>query len=124
VEAMPAGLAAITDRLHEGLDAVDRTTAWLGQRHEAFDDVAAGATPYLRLLATVVGGVLLARGAAAAQRLLDEEASGADANFLVAKVTIARFFATQLLPGVLGLEAAVTAGATDLRVLEPGQLAP
>jgi 3-(methylthio)propanoyl-CoA dehydrogenase len=124
VDAMPAGLAAITDRLHEGLDAVDRTTAWLGQRHEAFDDVAAGATPYLRLLATVVGGVLLARGAAAAQRLLDEEASGADANFLVAKVTIARFFATQLLPGVLGLEAAVTAGATDLRVLEPGQLAP
>jgi 3-(methylthio)propanoyl-CoA dehydrogenase len=124
VEAMPAGLAAITDRLHEGLDAVDRTTAWLGERNDAFDDVAAGATPYLRLLATVVGGVLLARGAAAAQGLLDEGASGADADFLAAKVTIARFFATQLLPGVLGLEAAVTAGATDLRALEPGQLAP
>jgi 3-(methylthio)propanoyl-CoA dehydrogenase len=124
VDAMPAALAAITDPLHEGLDTVDRTTAWLGEHHEAFDDVAAGATPYLRLLATVVGGVLLARGAAAAQRLLDEGASGADADFLVAKVTIARFFATQLLPGVLGLEAAVTAGAADLRALEPGQLAP
>jgi 3-(methylthio)propanoyl-CoA dehydrogenase len=124
VDAMPAALAAITDPLHEGLDTVDRTTAWLGEHHEAFDDVAAGATPYLRLLATVVGGVLLARGAAAAQRLLDEGASGADADFLVAKVTIARFFAAQLLPGVLGLEAAVTAGAADLRALEPGQLAP
>jgi 3-(methylthio)propanoyl-CoA dehydrogenase len=124
VDAMPTALAAITDPLHEGLDTVDRTTAWLGEHHEAFDDVAAGATPYLRLLATVVGGVLLARGAAAAQRLLDEGASGADADFLVAKVTIARFFATQLLPGVLGLEAAVTAGAADLRALEPGQLAP
>jgi 3-(methylthio)propanoyl-CoA dehydrogenase len=128
VDAMPAALAAITDPLHEGLDAVDRTTAWLTEHHEAFDDVAAGATPYLRLLATVVGGVLLARGAVAAQRLLDEGAAGADADldadFLVAKVTIARFFATQLLPGVVGLEAAVTAGATDLRALEPGQLAP
>ena len=124
VDELPASLAAVAAALHDGLDAVDRTTAWLGEHREAFDDVAAGATPYLRLLATVVGGVLLARGAAAAQRLLDEGASGADADFLAAKVTIARFFATQLVPGVLGLEAAVTAGAADLRALSASQLAP
>ncbi len=124
VDAMPTSLAAMTAGLHDGLDAVDRTTAWLGEHHAAFDDVAAGATPYLRLLATVVGGVLLARGAAAAQRLLDEGASGDEADFLTARITIARFFATQLVPGVLGLEAAVTAGAADLRALDAEQLAP
>ncbi len=124
VDHLPASLAAIADALHDGLDGVDRTTAWLGEHRESFDDVAAGASPYLRLLSTVVGGVLLARGAAAAQRLLDEGATGADAEFLAAKVTIARFFATQLVPAAVGLESSVTAGATDLRALHAGQLAP
>jgi len=124
VDALPAALAALAAPLHDGLDAVDRTTAWLAAHREDFDAAAAGATPYLRLLATVVGGVLLARGAAAAQRLLDEGAAGDEAGFLEAKITIARFFATQLVPAVLGLEAAVTAGADDLRALDAAQLAP
>jgi 3-(methylthio)propanoyl-CoA dehydrogenase len=124
VDHLPDGLTAIAEALHEGLDAVERTTAWLAEHRESFDDVAAGATPYLRLLATVVGGVLLARGAAAAQRHLDDGTADHDQGFLTAKITIARFFATQLLPTAIGLAPAITAGATDLRTLDPTQLAP
>jgi 3-(methylthio)propanoyl-CoA dehydrogenase len=124
VAALPDTLEAIRRPLVDALEVTERTTRWLGEHREATDDVAAGATPYLRLLATVVGGVLLARGAAAAQRLLDEGASGDEARFLAAKVTIARFFATQLVPAVHGLAPAVTAGVADLRALDADQLAP
>ncbi|MFU8840473.1 MAG: acyl-CoA dehydrogenase [Nitriliruptoraceae bacterium] len=124
VAALPDPLEAIRTSLVDALEVTERTTRWLGEHREAMDDVAAGATPYLRLLATVVGGVLLARGAAAAQRLLEAGASGDEARFLTAKVTIARFFATQLVPTVHGLAPAVTAGAADLRALDAGQLAP
>jgi alkylation response protein AidB-like acyl-CoA dehydrogenase len=124
VAALPEELQAIRTPLAEALEVLGQTTRWMGEHREAMDDVAAGATPYLRLFATVVGGVLLARGAAAAQRLLDEGAAGDEARFLTAKVTIARFFATQLLPAVHGLVPAVTAGAGDLRALDADQLAP
>lgn len=124
VAALPDSLEAIRAPLADALEITERTTRWLGEHREAMDDVAAGATPYLRLLATVVGGVLLARGAAAAQRLLDEGAAGEEARFLEAKVTIARFFATQLVPAVHGLAPAVTAGVADLRALDADQLAP
>ncbi len=122
VESLPASLEAIATPLAEGLAAVEHATAWIGEHRGSPDDVAAGATPYLRALATVVGGVLLARGAAAAQRLLEEGASPADERFLVAKATTARFFATQVVPIVPGLVAAATAGASDLRALDADQL--
>ncbi len=122
VDALPTTLSALTAPLHEGLDVVERTTAWLDAHRDAMDDVAAGATPYLRVLATVVAGVLLARGAAGAQQQLDDGAD--DDGFLTAKVTVARFFATQIVPTVGGHAAAVTAGAEDLRALTPAQLAP
>jgi hypothetical protein len=77
------------------------------------------------VLATVVGGVLLARGAAAAQGRLDADDLGRyDADFLAAKVAIARFNARQLVPQVHGLVPAVTEGADDLYALTPAQLAP
>ncbi|MEX2549127.1 MAG: acyl-CoA dehydrogenase [Nitriliruptoraceae bacterium] len=124
VESLPETLQAIATPLADALAEVERATAWLGERRGTFDDLSAGATPYLRALATVVGGVLLARGAAAARRLLDDGASPADEGFLEAKITIARFFASQVVPSVPGLVAAVTAGAGDLRALDPAQLGP
>ena len=124
VAALPDSLASIRTPVAEALETAERTTRWLGEHRESVDDVGAGATPYLRLLATVVGGALLARGAAAAQGLLDVGASGDQARFLTAKIAIARFFATQLVPAVHGLAPAVTAGAADLRALDADQLAP
>jgi alkylation response protein AidB-like acyl-CoA dehydrogenase len=125
VEASPEALAAIATPLLRALDVVDETTRWLFEHRETPNDVFAGATPYLRILATAVGAVLLARGAAAAQRLLDDGDHGAyDADFLAAKVTTARFFATQVLPVVHGLAPAVTAGADDLYAVDAAALAP
>lgn len=123
VVALPASLAAIAQPLVAGLGVAERTTAWLHQNRAAPDDVSAGATPYLRILATVIGVTLLARGAAAAQRILDGDGPQADAELLAAKVTVARFFATQILPTVHGLEPSVTAGATDLQALSVAQFA-
>jgi len=122
VEGLPSTLEAMATPLAEGLTAVERATAWLGEHRGSPDDVAAAATPYLRAFATVVGGVLLARGAAAAQRLLEDGGSSAEERFLEARVTTARFFATQVVPSVSGLVAAATAGASDLRALDADQL--
>ena len=74
------------------------------------NDILAGATPYLRMFGTVIGSWLLARSALAAWRLLNGE-GGSDAAFLEEKIATARFYTEQLLPQVVGLLPAVTAGA-------------
>jgi 3-(methylthio)propanoyl-CoA dehydrogenase len=125
LDELPAELAAIADGVRTGLDALEEATAWIAARRETPLDVFAGASPYLRVFATVVGGALLARGAAAAQRRLDAgDLGGYDADFLAAKVTSARFFATQLLPAALGLLPSVMAGADDLYAWDPAAIAP
>jgi 3-(methylthio)propanoyl-CoA dehydrogenase len=125
VDALPAELAAIADGVRAGLDAIEEATAWIAARRETPLDVFAGASPYLRVFATVVGGALLARGAAAAQRRLDAgDLGGYGADFLAAKVTSARFFATQLLPAALGLLPSVMAGADDLYAWDPAAIGP
>jgi 3-(methylthio)propanoyl-CoA dehydrogenase len=125
LDGLPAELAAIADGVRAGLDALEEATDWIAAHRENPLDVFAGASPYLRVFATVVGGALLARGAAAAQRRLDAgELGGYDADFLAAKVTSARFFATQLLPAALGLLPSVTAGADDLYAWDPAAIAP
>jgi 3-(methylthio)propanoyl-CoA dehydrogenase len=124
-EAIPEPLAPIRAPLSEAMDALERCTDWIFAHHEAPNDVFAGATPYLRMFATVVGGAYLAKGAVAAQAALDDGDTGSfDADFLSAKVTIARFYAQQLLPSVHGLVGAITAGAEDLYAVNPTQLAP
>jgi 3-(methylthio)propanoyl-CoA dehydrogenase len=125
VDELPTELAAIADAVRAGLDGLEEATDWIAARREAPLDVFAGASPYLRVFATVVGGALLARGAAAAQRRLDGgDLGGYDAGFLAAKVTSARFFATQLLPAALGLLPAVMAGAEDLYAWDAAAIAP
>ena len=83
----------------------------------------AGATPYLRLMATVVGGELMARGAKAAKEQLDAGANGGDKAFYEGKIVTARFFAEQVLPTVHGLKAQVEATARDLYALDEAQYA-
>ncbi len=125
VDELPDELAAIADGVRAGLDALEEATAWIAARRETPVDVFAGASPYLRVFATVVGGALLARGAAAAQHRLDAgDLGGYDAGFLAAKVTSARFFATQLLPAAVGLLPSVMAGAEDLYAWDPAAIAP
>ncbi|MBY5164436.1 acyl-CoA dehydrogenase [Salsipaludibacter albus] len=107
-----AGVAA-------GLDVLEETTTWLLEHRADLRDVFAGATPYLRLFATVVAGTLLARGASAA---LDQVEAGVDVDFHRAKLTTARYFAEQVVPEVHALAPRVTATARDLFALDPDQL--
>ena len=79
---------------------------WLGLAAPV--DALAAATPYLRLLASVVAGWLLGRQAQAAH------AGAADDAYLAAKVATARYFCTQVLPTAAALVPAVTAGAAVL----------
>jgi len=82
---------------------VRRATDWIMAR--AADPVAvlAGATPYLRMMSVLVaGGYMLDAAMVAA-----DDAS-LDAGFREARVATARFFGEQIVPQVLGLEAAVT----------------
>ena len=75
----------------------------------------AGATPYLRLFGTVLGGWFLARQAIAAR------AAGSD-DFHAAKVATARYYLEQVLPTARGLVPSVIAGPDTLLALTPNQL--
>ena len=70
----------------------------------------AGATPYLRLVATVVGGWLMGRQAMAAT----STAKGLDDSYLAAKCATARFYMEQILPTINGLVAQVQGTAGPL----------
>ncbi len=125
VDGLPDACRDIGAALAAAVDELATTTDWLFTRRESLADVLAAATPYLRMFATVVGGWQLAKGAAAAQRLLDAGHTDAyGTGFLEARLTVARFYATQLLPQVHGLAPAVMAGADDLFAVTAEQLAP
>jgi alkylation response protein AidB-like acyl-CoA dehydrogenase len=96
---------ALRDGLEAGLETLREATAWL-RAAPAPDDAAAGATPYLRLFATTLGGFLLARAMRAAAKT-----GSADAE---TRAAAARFFIGQILPPAIGLLPAVTAGAAAL----------
>ena len=124
-------VAATADGLHDDLDAlrgplVDgvraaRTcTDWL-LAHPG-DAALAGAAPYLRLLATVVGAWLLARSAEVARSEFAAGATGGEAGTLAAKGVTAEFFCRQLLPPAVALAPAVTGGAEILSALDAEQL--
>lgn len=111
-----ATLRLIGERLDAGVVALARATDWLLAR-ESFEDVLAGATPYLKQFGDVVGGYYLARGAQAAAKAL---AGGSDERaYLEARITVARFFAQNFLTEAVGLTDAVTAGVDDLPRLDP-----
>jgi len=115
VTAAGDALAPIGDRLAAGHKVLKEATEWLMANGLADPTNAlAGATPYLRMSGTVVGGWLLARSALAAQRRLDAGASGAEQSLLQQKIVTARFYCDQILPTADGLLAAVTAGPQDL----------
>ena len=112
-------LARTRAALAASVAATRAATTWAIEN--AADPVAvmAGATPYLRMMATTTAGYMMARSALAAL------AGGGDLNpeFAAAKVATARFFCEQLMPMADGLLAAVTAGAEPLTILDPVALA-
>ena len=91
--------------LATAIEALDRATAWLLEEGaKKVVSGAAGATPYLALCGSVLGGWLLARSAV-------EAARQDNAAFAAAKLKTARFYAENLLGETSGLAGAVIRGA-------------
>ena len=113
LDAGGSEFAGIRDRIDESLACVRNTVMWL-MEHGIADvrNALAGATPFLRMFGLLVGARYLADSALAAKA--DIDAGVGDAEYLNARITVARFYCDNLLPGVLGLESAVTAGFEDL----------
>ncbi len=107
------GCESIKHNLDAGIDALEKATAWLvDTRANTPDQALAGATPYLRLLGTVAGGIMMARTAVAAQKALATP-NGREA-FYRAKLETARFYACNILPQASALADAVTEGAESV----------
>jgi alkylation response protein AidB-like acyl-CoA dehydrogenase len=102
-----AGAEDLRQPLAAALDDLEEATRWLQAGHgNDADAAAAGATPYLRMLATTLGGFLLTRAAV--------RAGAAGHPLAEAKLASARFYVTQLLPPAAALRSAVTAGSAPL----------
>jgi len=118
---VPSGVTDLLEPMRSARDlALTTGERLLALAAERPQDALAGATPYLRLLATVVATGLVLRGAVAAQQRLDAGDHGPySAAFLRARVLRARILVTRVLPVVHGLAPVVTAGADDLFALSP-----
>ena len=105
-----AALRSIAIELVRAHKAVESATVWLQtQMRSSPVQALPGATPYLRMMGLLAGAHYLGRGAVAAAQQLD--AGGADALFLNTRISVAQFFAEQLLPQAEGLLGPVTRGA-------------
>jgi hypothetical protein len=103
-----ADLGLTAPRLRHAALALERATAWLGERqHNDLATALAGATPYLRLFALALGGALLAREALAAR-------GSGDGNDGAARAALARFFAEHVAVAAPGLAQAVMEGADSV----------
>ena len=115
-----ADLAGLAPWLDDALAATKVATLWSAAANNS-DDIAAGATPYLRMMGLTFGGWLLAKQAVTAQHFLND--GQGDVAFLSAKIATARFYAEQLLPQVGALSGPVTRGAATLYAISDEGLA-
>lgn len=114
-----AGMGEMAERLEAAAADLQAASRWLLEKGGAStDDGLAGATPYLRMFGTTVGGWLLAKSALAAHRLSAQGSNDFGQPFLDAKIATATFYAGQILPQVHGLLPSVMAGADPLFAVE------
>jgi acyl-CoA dehydrogenase len=91
-------------KLRDALGSLDRTSRWLLEKlGTAPNDALAGATPYLRLFGSALGGCMLANEALAAR--------GENETDAARHVALARFFAETFAVQAPSLEKTVTDGA-------------
>ena len=93
-------------KLRDALGSLERASKWLLERvTSAPNDALAGATPYLRLFGSTLGGCMLAGEALAAKG--NGEAGGDPQRY----ATVARFFAENVTVQAASLEKTVTDSA-------------
>ena len=103
-------LCAMGQALLDGKEQFREAAVWLGGRLAGQpNDAAAGSVPFMRVAGVVVGAYYLARSAQVARQLLDS--GEGDSDFLNDKITVASFYAEQILPTVAGLVPTITQGA-------------
>jgi 3-(methylthio)propanoyl-CoA dehydrogenase len=104
----------IGKRLSESVTIFSDAADWLvrAQAGNSKRDALAGATPFLKLAGDVTGGWTLAKGALAALGHL--QAKTGDAGYMTSRISLAGFFAENVLAQVQGQMAAVTAGSDVL----------
>jgi len=94
-------------KLRDALGSLDRTSRWLLEKlGTAPNDALAGATPYLRLFGSALGGCMLASEALAARSENETDAAR--------HVALARFFAETFAVQAPSLEKTVTDGADSI----------
>jgi 3-(methylthio)propanoyl-CoA dehydrogenase len=113
----------IGSRLDDGITVFSEAADWLvrAQAGNAKRDALAGATPFLKLAGDVTGGWTLAKGALAALGHL--QAKTGDLNYMTSRISLAGFFAENVLAQVHGQMAAITAGSDVLFEAEMEALA-
>lgn len=111
------GFSKSADELDRAVDGLAETSAHLGAKLASgeYVDAMAGATPFMRMWGTVMGGYYLAKSAIAANPT-------DNSDFFSSKQTVARFYCEQILPTANGLAGSVTAAARDLFELTEDQL--
>ncbi len=86
---------AISKRLEPAIASAETATEWmLGQNDATLP--AASSVEFLMMLGRLAGGWMMARSALAAKALLD--AGDSDAEYLGAKIILARYYAERMLP--------------------------
>ena len=107
-------LKLIGSRLSDAVTVFEEAADWLirAQSGNQKRDALAGATPFLKIAGDVTGGWTLAKGALLANERL--ATPGADVAWLTARLSLAGFFAENVLSQVPGQLAGITAGADQL----------
>ena len=103
-------LCSMGQALLDGKEQFREAAVWLvGRLAGQPNDAAAGSVPFMRVAGVVVGAYYLARSAQVARQLLDS--GEGDSDFLNDKITVASFYAEQILPTVGGLVPTIPQGA-------------
>ena len=107
----------LAEQLSSAIATTESLTKWmLGPGREAAVDGMAGASPYLRVVATVVGGWLMGRQAVVAAASITDP-------YNAAKLATSGFYIHQVLSTIDGLTQQITAGASQLYAIPVEQLA-
>jgi alkylation response protein AidB-like acyl-CoA dehydrogenase len=114
---LTATLPDLGAALGRALDDVEAAKAWILDRNDPVN-MQCAARPFLELMGLATGGWLLAKLA------LDAQAGSGDPGHDAARLTVARFFLRQLLPGTTAQLAAIRAGADDIMALDQDALVP